>query len=136
MIDGRSWSMGRGAARERVGGRGGAVRALVFAMLILVIGASVPGLALASSLDSAKAAGQVGEKLDGYLAPVDKDASSSVKKLVSDVNAKRKQRYSEIAAKRGTETSDVAALAGQKLIQRAAAGEYVEVSRGQWQQKK
>jgi uncharacterized protein YdbL (DUF1318 family) len=91
--------------------------------------------ALAGSLDDAKAAGQVGERLDGYLGLVDASAPGDVKALVESVNAGRRQKYAEIAAKQSTTTKDVAALAGAKLIERTQPGHYVMDASGSWKRK-
>jgi uncharacterized protein YdbL (DUF1318 family) len=101
-------------------------------MLLLLLSA-LP--AAAQSLDEAKAAGQVGERIDGYLGVVDADAPGDVRAMVDRVNAERKAKYAEIAAERGTSVQAVAQIAGEKLIARAASGEYVLGASGQWRQK-
>jgi uncharacterized protein YdbL (DUF1318 family) len=102
------------------------------AMLLLLLSA-LP--AAAQSLDEAKAAGQVGERIDGYLGVVDADTPDDVRAMVDRVNAQRKAKYAEIAAERGTSVQAVAQIAGEKLIERAADGEYVLGASGQWRQK-
>lgn len=94
---------------------------LASALLLLV---AVPG-AQANELDSAKAAGQVGERPDGYIGLVDANAPPAVKQLVDSVNAKRKAEYTRIAKQNGTAVDAVAALAGAKLIERTPPGQYV-----------
>ena len=89
----------------------------------------------AQSLDAAKAAGQIGERIDGYVGVVDANAPADIKKLVDQVNAGRKAKYTEIAAERGTPVQAVAQIAGQKLIERAPRGEYVMGADGRWRQK-
>jgi uncharacterized protein len=81
--------------------------------------------AWAGALDAAKAAGQVGERPDGYLGLVDSNAPPAVKQLVDSVNAKRKAEYTRIAKQNGTAVDAVAALAGAKLIERTPPGQYV-----------
>jgi uncharacterized protein YdbL (DUF1318 family) len=93
----------------------------------------VAGTALAGPLDDAKAAGLVGEKIDGYVGAVTGDVS--VQALIDEVNAGRKAKYAEIAGKRGAPVDAVAAIAGKKLIERAAGGQFVMGSDGQWTQK-
>jgi uncharacterized protein YdbL (DUF1318 family) len=90
---------------------------------------------LAADLDGAKAAGQVGERADGYVGLVDASAPGDVKALVERVNAGRRQKYGEIAAKRGVPVEAVAAQAGVKLIQRTQPGHYVMDSSGRWKRK-
>ena len=89
----------------------------------------------AATLDDAKAAGQIGESVDGYVHLVDKNAPAAVKALVKDVNNKRRAKYASIAKERGVPVEDVAALAGAKLVKRAPAGEYVMDSNGKWRKK-
>lgn len=89
----------------------------------------------AQSLDAAKAAGQIGERIDGYVGVVDANAPGDIKRLVDEVNAGRKAKYAEIAAERGTSVQAVAQIAGEKLIERAARGEYVMGADGRWRQK-
>jgi uncharacterized protein YdbL (DUF1318 family) len=91
--------------------------------------------AVAASLDQAKASGQVGEKIDGFLGVVDADAPADVRTLVERINAERAAKYAEIAQKQGTAVDAVAKIAGQKLIERAPAGQYVLGADGRWRQK-
>lgn len=100
--------------------------------LVLILAAAP---VLAADLDGAKAAGQVGERVDGYLGLVDESAPADVKSLVERVNAGRREKYGEIAAKRGVPVESVAAQAGAKLIQRAEPGHYVMDSSGRWKQR-
>jgi hypothetical protein len=101
----------------------------------------VLGLALAiasaqaGALEDAKAAGLVGERIDGYLGVVDSGAPASVKSLVDQINAERQAKYAEIAQKQGAPVEAVAQIAGKKLIERAAPGEYVMGANSQWQRK-
>jgi uncharacterized protein len=101
--------------------------------VLLVLCTALP--AAAQSLDEAKAEGQVGERIDGYVGVVDANASGEVRALVDEVNAERREKYAEIAAERGTSVQAVAQIAGQKLIARAPGGEYVLGADGQWRQK-
>ena len=109
--------------------------------LVLRIGAILLALCLAAlpaaaqSLDQAKAAGQVGERIDGYVGVVDANAPGDVRAMVDQVNAERHARYAEIAAERGTSVQAVAQIAGEKLIERAPRGQYVLGASGQWRQK-
>jgi uncharacterized protein len=101
----------------------------------------VLGLALAiapaqaGALEDAKAAGLVGERIDGYLGVVDSGAPASVKSLVDQINAERQAKYAEIAQKQGAPVEAVAQIAGKKLTERAAPGEYVMGANSQWQRK-
>ena len=89
----------------------------------------------AATLDGAKAAGQIGESVDGYVHLVDKNAPAAVKALVKDVNNKRRAKYASIAKTRNTSVEGVAALAGAKLVERAPAGQHVMDSNKKWRKK-
>ena len=91
--------------------------------------------ALAADLDGAKAAGQVGERVDGYLGLVDANAPADVKALVESVNEFRRQKYTEIAAKQGARVEAVAARAAERRIQNAQPGHYVMDASGRWKRK-
>ena len=108
-------------------------RWLALASALALVLAALP--ALASDLDGAKAAGQVGERVDGYVGLVNANAPDAVKELVERVNAGRRQKYAEIAAKRSTPVEAVAAQAGAKLAQRAQPGHYVMDASGRWKRK-
>ena len=103
------------------------------AMLLLLCLSALP--AAAQSLDQAKAAGQVGERIDGYVGVVDANAPGNVRAMVDQVNAERRAKYAEIAAERGTSVQAVAQIAGQKLIERTPGGQFVLGADGQWRQK-
>ncbi|MEY4923383.1 MAG: hypothetical protein RLY17_2100 [Pseudomonadota bacterium] len=87
-------------------------------------------MAFALTVEQAKQQGRVGETLSGYLAPVKKDAETLA--LVEQINIARSERYQEVAQKNHISIEDVARLAGQKLVNRAASGEYVRGINGQW----
>jgi uncharacterized protein YdbL (DUF1318 family) len=106
---------------------------LRLAAMLLMLCTALP--AAAQSLDEAKAAGQVGERIDGYVGVVDANAPGEVRALVEQVNAERQKKYAQIAAERGTSVQAVAQIAGQKLIERAPGGQYVLGADGQWRQK-
>jgi uncharacterized protein YdbL (DUF1318 family) len=89
---------------------------------------------LAADLAQAKAAGLIGEQLDGYLGVVRPDAPSDVKALVNSINSQRRAEYERIAKKNGVSVDEVARITGQKVIQQAAPGHYVQTPSG-WQRR-
>ncbi|UCH53304.1 MAG: YdbL family protein [Pseudomonadota bacterium] len=109
------------------------VAAIVLAAF-LAGGWATPALAL--SLDQAKSQGLVGEQADGYLGVVSPGASSEVKALVTDINAKRRNEYQAIAKRNNTTLDKVEALAGKKAIDLTPAGQHVRLPSGQWVKKK
>ena len=88
----------------------------------------------AADLQQAKSEGLVGEQLNGYLGVVSAEASSDVRILVSDINAKRKAKYESIASQNSTSLETVELLAGKKAIEKTRAGNYVQTATG-WKKK-
>lgn len=105
----------------------------LFALLFSLV---LAGPALAIDLDSAKAQGLVGEKLDGYVGIVTSSPSPDLTKMVNDINLRRRDSYRAIANKTaGATLNAVEKLAAEKLIRKTPSGQYVEKSPGQWVQK-
>lgn len=104
-----------------------------FSLMILASGLLFCSQAFALTLNEAKQQGRVGETLSGYLAPVKQDSESVA--LAAKINDARKQQYQQVAQDNNVSTDDVASLAGQKLVARAATGEYVRGINGKWLQK-
>ena len=115
-----------------IGGRLRLIRAML-GWAILSSSLLFSSMAFALTLEQAKQQGRVGETLSGYLAPVKKDPETLA--LVEQINIARTEKYQEVAQKNHISTEDVAKLAGQKLLNRAAAGEYVRAINGQWMQR-
>jgi uncharacterized protein YdbL (DUF1318 family) len=107
-------------------------RVLAIALLTLC-SAALP--AFAQSLDQAKAAGLVGEKVDGFLGVVDANAPAEVRAMVDRINAERRAKYAEIANNQNAPMDAVAKIAGQKLTERAPSGQYVLGADGRWRRK-
>lgn len=99
--------------------------------LLLALMIAQPAWAL--TLDEARQSGRVGETLSGYLAARAQDSETLA--LTEKINAGRQQQYQRLAEQNHLTTAEVAAIAGQKLVSRAAAGEYVRGINGQWLKK-
>lgn len=87
-----------------------------------------------SALETAKTEGVVGEQVDGYLGirgPVD----ASLRRKVSEINAKRRAVYEELAMSDNTTAAKVARVTGEMQIRRAASGEFFVDEGGNWVQK-
>jgi hypothetical protein len=96
----------------------------------------LPIAAHADSLDSARAAGLVGERPDGYVDFVKPNPTPDVTALVNQINAQRRKVYEQLAGEKGVPVEEVAALAAEKTIsQRLQPGWYYMNSAGQWVQK-
>lgn len=81
---------------------------------------------------AARAAGQVGEKTDGYLgfpaAP-----STEVRHMAEDINIKRKAVYAEKAQANNATVEEYAFTAGCLAISRTVPGEKYQAPDGSWQ---
>ncbi|CDG17798.1 conserved exported protein of unknown function [Xenorhabdus doucetiae] len=101
--------------------------------VILLLSLLFSPFAVGMTLSEAKQQGLVGETFSGYLALVKntQDAQSVVKR----VNDERQKKYAEIAAQNNMTTEQVAKITGEKLVRRAASGEYVLGINGHWVQK-
>ena len=95
---------------------------------------AAPAAAQTPAVNAARAAGQVGERYDGYLgiaAPV----SGPVRSQVATINIQRRSLYSNLAASRGASPSDVGITAGCQLLARVGAGEAYLLTDGTWQRR-
>lgn len=89
----------------------------------------------ASELRAAKAAGRVGERLDGLLGAVEASPDAATRALVSRVNAGRLEEYRRIAAENNLTLEAVQAHIGQRLVREAPSGTYVTTPEGRWMMK-
>lgn len=108
-------------------------RAILAGLLVAFLVAAPAALA-ESPLHQARAAGQLGERPDGYVGVVP-GAPASAAALADDVNTKRRVEYTRLATEHGTSVAAVAALAGEKLVAEAPAGQWVMNPDGTWRQK-
>jgi uncharacterized protein YdbL (DUF1318 family) len=105
--------------------------ASLVAVLVLVF--ALP--AMADALDDARAAGQIGERPDGYVSAVSGNAPANIQALVQSTNAKRLKAYQDIATKQGVPVEQVGALTAEKIIAKLPGGSYYMNSSGSWVQK-
>jgi len=89
----------------------------------------------AADLQSAKATGLIGERLDGYCAVVNPKAKAEIQKIVRAVNAKRRTQYQRIAKKNGVTAADVGRLTAAKVIKNAPKGTFIQQPNGKWVRK-
>lgn len=109
-------------------------RHLSIAFFILMQLAVSPAWAI--DLDSAKAQGLVGERLNGYVGIVTAAPAPDLTQMVNEINRRRRGSYQEIANKTpGATLASVEKLAGEKLIRRTPSGQYVESAAGKWAKK-
>jgi uncharacterized protein len=102
--------------------------------LLLPLLAIAPAAHAGDALDSAKAAGQVGERPDGLLGIVGA-STPQLEALVADINGRRMALFKDIAAKNGQSLAAVQAVSGEEFMTRTPAGQYILSGSGQWVQK-
>ena len=83
----------------------------------------------------ARAAGQVGERFDGYLGYATAVPSSAARTQTEALNIRRRALYSDLAQRRGVSPQEVGITAGCTLLARVAVGERYMLSDGQWRQR-
>jgi uncharacterized protein YdbL (DUF1318 family) len=81
--------------------------------------------------DAARTAGQVGEKMDGYLGIVAGE-TPELRRLVSDINIKRRAVYAQKAQAASATIEEYALTAGCLAIARTEPGEKYQAPDGGW----
>jgi len=106
----------------------------------LAAGLALAGLGLSApaqaqrdpAYQAARAAGQVGEKPDGYLGVVGSQPAA-VESLASDINIRRRENYAQKAQEQGVTLQEYAVTQGCILISRTGQGEKYQAPDGSWQ---
>jgi len=80
---------------------------------------------------AARAAGQIGEKTDGYLGIV--SGGGNLRAMVDDLNIKRRANYTERARAQSATVEEYAFTQGCILISRTVPGEKYQAPNGTWQ---
>jgi uncharacterized protein YdbL (DUF1318 family) len=112
------------------------VGAAVLAALALPVAAVAQTAQAKAAVDSAKAAGVVGEQADGFLGFVTGAADPALRSAVAEINAGRAAVYREAAGKSGATPAAAGASAFINAIQpRIAAGQYYKPNGGGWMKK-
>jgi uncharacterized protein YdbL (DUF1318 family) len=108
----------------------------------VLVALAAPAAAVAQSaqaktaVDSAKAAGVVGEQADGYLGFVSGGADPALRQAVSEINAGRAQVYRQAAARSGASPEAAGSAAFVNAIQpKLPSGEYFKPVGGGWTKK-
>ena len=91
--------------------------------------------AMADALDDARAAGLVGERPDGLVAPVSANAPANIQSLVQSVNAQRMEKYQQISAEKGVPVEQIGAITAEKISGKLKPGWYYMDASGNWVQK-
>ena len=106
---------------------------------VLLGGLALAGLALSApalaqrdpAYQSARSAGQVGEKMDGYLGVVGSQPAA-VERLASDINIRRRENYAQKAQEQRVTLQEYAFTQGCILIARTEPGEKYKAPDGSW----
>ncbi|MDB5725058.1 MAG: hypothetical protein JWQ16_1812 [Novosphingobium sp.] len=102
----------------------------------IALGLALPGVAQAQGRDpayaAARASGQIGEKMDGYLGYIG-TPSPSLRAIVEDLNIKRRAVYSDGAKAANATVEEFAFTSGCVAIARTAPGEKYQAPGGAWQ---
>ena len=100
------------------------------ALVVAPVAASAQGRDLAYA--AARASGQVGEKMDGYLGTVG-TPGAGLRAMVDDLNIKRKAAYAAKAQAANATIEEYALSSGCQLILNTQAGEKYQAPDGSWQ---
>ena len=96
---------------------------------------AVPAAAQSSpAIRAAKAAGQVGERYDGFLGYASY-LPTAVRKEVDAVNIRRRAHYSNLAAVRGVSPQDVGVTAGCVTLRSVQVGEAYLLADNRWRRR-
>jgi uncharacterized protein YdbL (DUF1318 family) len=108
-------------------------RLLRLAAAALLAAASAAG-AQTPALDSARLAGAIGERYDGYVG-IAGAVSPAVRSHVSRVNIQRRSLYTQLAAAKGVSPGDVGIAAACQLLARVGPGEAYMLPDGTWRRR-
>jgi uncharacterized protein YdbL (DUF1318 family) len=91
-------------------------------------------MAQSNGVNSARSAGIVGERYDGYLG-LASAAPPGVRGQVATINIQRRSLYSRLASSRGASPVDVGITAGCQLLARISVGEAYLLGDGVWRRR-
>ena len=112
-----------------------ALRNAAFALAAAGLAVSAPALAQRSpEYQAARASGQVGEKMDGYLGVVGA-GNAQLKAMVDDLNIRRRANYAQNAQAQGATLEEYALTQGCVLIANTSPGEMYQAPDGSWQKR-
>ena len=98
---------------------------------LAVAALAVPAAAQTPLVNAARAAGQVGERFDGYMGFVVRP-SAQLRSQVGTINIRRRTLYSNLAASRGAAPQEVGITAGCQLLARVQVGQAYMLGDGRW----
>lgn len=108
-------------------------RTLLGGLVMAALALPVPAMAQRDpAYQAARAAGQIGEKTDGYLGVVG-NQPPEIGRIASDINIRRRENYAQKAQEQGVTLQEYAIAQGCILISRTAPGEKYQAPDGSWQ---
>jgi uncharacterized protein YdbL (DUF1318 family) len=107
---------------------------LRFAFAAALIALAPAAAAQTPTLDSARAAGLIGERYDGFIG-IAGPAPQAVRAQVARINIQRRSLYSSLAARKGVSPQDVGITAGCELLARVGPGEAYLWPDGVWRRR-
>ena len=109
------------------------MRTLFVALALAAGGLAVPAEAQRDpGYAAARAAGTIGEKMDGYIGIVGAE-TAELRRIVNDINIRRRAVYSDKAQAANATLEEYAFAAGCQAIARTQPGEKYQAPDGSWQ---
>jgi uncharacterized protein len=102
------------------------------ALLLLMLALAAPVAAQSPLLAQAIAAGQVGERYDGYIGIVGAAPPPAVERQVRAINIQRRNLYIELSQRRNVSPDLVGMATGCQLLSQLSAGEAYLLQDGRW----
>lgn len=107
---------------------------LVLALAALALIAGPSAAQSSPAIAAARAAGQVGERFDGYLGFA-VNPSAGLRQQVTAINIKRRALYTSLARQKAVAPDEVGITAGCELLGRVAPGEVYQLQDGMWRRR-
>ena len=110
------------------------MKRLRFAVLLAACLAMPAAAQSSPAIRAAKAAGQVGERYDGFLGYASY-LSGDVRREVDSVNIRRRAHFANLAAARGVSPQDVGVTAGCVTLRSVQVGEAYLLADNRWRRR-
>lgn len=112
------------------------IGAAILAAVALPVAAFAQSAETKATVDSAKAAGIVGEQADGFLGLVTRAADPAVKAALAEINAGRSQLYNQAAGQNGVTPAAAGVAAYDGVVRgKLRPGDYYRPIGGGWTRK-
>ena len=110
------------------------MKALALAVLMAMVLAEAAWAQNSPAIRAAKAAGQVGERFDGYLGSAS-SLPAGTRREVEAVNIRRRAHYSRLAAAKGVSPQEVGITAGCVTLRSVQPGEVYLLADNAWRRR-